>query len=130
MRVSISRTFYFEASHQLPEYVGKCANLHGHTYELRVTVSGDTVDMDKSGIIIDFGTLKRIVNETVVEKYDHKHLNDYFKLPSAEMMVWVMYDDLRAAFHNEAPHVRLERVRLHEGAGGNFAEVNSLAEPV
>lgn len=127
MRIGISKAFSFEAAHQLPHYIGKCADLHGHTYKLRVTVVGDSKDMDKSGIIIDFGTLKRVVNEAVIDLYDHKLLNDFFSIPSAEVMVRTMFLDIKRALAKVAPQVTLTNVRLWEGDGGNWAEVDALS---
>jgi 6-pyruvoyltetrahydropterin/6-carboxytetrahydropterin synthase len=123
--IGVSRSFKFEAAHKLPHYVGKCADLHGHTYTLRVTVQGDSRHMDKSGIIIDFGTLKKVVNETIIEPFDHKYLNDFFAVPSAETMVAEFFKRLEAAFYLAAPHVKLVHVRLWEGAGDNWAEVRN-----
>lgn len=123
--LSISKGFKFEASHQLPNYVGKCANLHGHTYTLQVTVGADPslVPLDKSGILIDFGTLKRIVNEEIINKYDHRHLNDFFPMPSAEMMVLLFAAAISKRLLEHDAALRLEKVRLYEGAGDNYAEV-------
>ncbi len=54
--------------HRLPFHKGKCYNLHGHTYKLQVTIEGEP---DKNGFVMDFGDLKKIVKETVLEKLDH-----------------------------------------------------------
>ena len=88
--VTVTRRFSFDAAHHLPHYDGKCHNLHGHTYVLDVTVTGE-VSFDKNdpkqGMIIDFGDLKKIVNDNVVERYDHQNLNKFFENPTAECMV-------------------------------------------
>ena len=83
-KVSIRATkiFTFDAAHCLPGHKGKCANMHGHTYRLEVTVArnGDSVLTDDSGdgMVIDFGDLKQIVNEEIIDKVDHKLLNEVF----------------------------------------------------
>jgi 6-pyruvoyltetrahydropterin/6-carboxytetrahydropterin synthase len=67
--VTITRVFSFEAAHALKDYNGPCKNIHGHSYKLWVTVSG-IVDAG-TGMIMDFNDLKKIVNETIISKFDH-----------------------------------------------------------
>lgn len=84
----VKRVFDFEAAHVLPNHKGKCARLHGHSYRLVVTVDRP-VDPD-SGLAVDFGDLKRIVRDQVVDRLDHVHLNDLIDNPTAENIArWV-----------------------------------------
>ncbi|MDX1327476.1 MAG: 6-carboxytetrahydropterin synthase [Arenibacter sp.] len=73
-KIRITKQFNFETGHALYGYDGKCKNVHGHSYKLSVTVIGtpitDTSHV-KLGMVIDFGDLKKIVMEEVVDKYDH-----------------------------------------------------------
>ena len=86
--ISVTKNFRFEACHFLPSYVGACHNLHGHSYKLSVTVTGNVQkEGEKKGMIIDFKDLKRIVNEHIIGKYDHSYLNEHFENPTAEVMV-------------------------------------------
>ncbi|MCH2233757.1 MAG: 6-carboxytetrahydropterin synthase [Crocinitomicaceae bacterium] len=74
MKLRVSKIFTFETAHALWGYDGKCKNIHGHSYVLTVTVTGDIIqdpDNTKHGMIIDFGDLKAIVNKNVVDEYDH-----------------------------------------------------------
>lgn len=68
----ISKEFMFEASHVLPLHPGKCANLHGHSWRLRVSICGQINPL--SGFVMDYAILKRIVEENVVKNLDHTHL--------------------------------------------------------
>ncbi len=72
--IRITKEFTFETGHALYGYDGKCRNVHGHSYKLSVTVIGtpitDTSNV-KLGMVIDFGDLKRIVKEEIVEPFDH-----------------------------------------------------------
>lgn len=73
----LTKIFHFEAAHALVGYDGKCRNIHGHSYELQVTVKGMPIDESgnpKNGMVIDFHDLKRIVNEEVVERLDHSFI--------------------------------------------------------
>lgn len=98
--ITVTKIFMFEASHNLPHYVGACHNLHGHSYKLEVTVCGaietDTTN-PKCGMIIDFKDLKEIVKKVAVDKYDHSYLNDFFENPTAEIMVQQIASDIIAS---------------------------------
>lgn len=67
--VKVSKIFYFDSGHRLSNYQGKCFALHGHTYKLEVFVEGP---INQEGMVVDFGDLKKIVNEKIVKKFDHK----------------------------------------------------------
>ena len=73
-KIRITKQFNFETGHALYGYDGKCRNVHGHSYKLSVTVIGtpitDTSHV-KLGMVIDFGDLKKIVKEEIVDKFDH-----------------------------------------------------------
>jgi len=95
--ISITKEFTFDAAHRLylgdrspeenREIYGKCCKIHGHTYLLRITVTGP---LDDTGMIIHFSTLKRIVRELVLDRYDHSMLNELEEFasvpPTAEVM--------------------------------------------
>ena len=73
-KIRITKQFSFETGHALYGYDGKCKNVHGHSYKLSVTVIGspitDTHNV-KYGMVIDFGDLKKIVKEEIVDVFDH-----------------------------------------------------------
>lgn len=61
-------------AHALKGYDGPCRHIHGHSYELYVTVIGTPVDdpaSPKNGMLMDFGDLKKIVRHYIVEHFDH-----------------------------------------------------------
>lgn len=72
--IRVTKIFNFEMAHALWNYNGPCKNIHGHSYKLLVTVSGipepDKENM-KYGMVIDFGDLKKIVQENIIERFDH-----------------------------------------------------------
>lgn len=58
----------------LEDYDGLCREIHGHSYKLFVTVKGkpeSDPESPKLGMVMDFGVLKRIVNEQIVNRLDH-----------------------------------------------------------
>ncbi|MDA3780123.1 MAG: 6-carboxytetrahydropterin synthase [Bacteroidales bacterium] len=72
--IRITKEFKFEIAHALWNYDGLCKNMHGHSYRMFGTVKGKPIkDMKnpKLGMVIDFGNLKQIVNDEIVEKLDH-----------------------------------------------------------
>ena len=72
--IRITKQFSFETGHALYGYDGKCRNVHGHSYKLSVTVIGNPISDStnvKFGMVIDFGDLKKIVKEEIVNVFDH-----------------------------------------------------------
>lgn len=72
--IRITKQFNFETGHALYGYDGKCRNVHGHSYKLSVTVIGTPItdtNHVKLGMVIDFGDLKKIVKEEIVNQFDH-----------------------------------------------------------
>ncbi len=73
-KVRITKEFKFEMAHALHAYDGLCANIHGHSYRMWVTVRGEVrkeIGHTKDGMVMDFVDLKRIVKPSIIQKYDH-----------------------------------------------------------
>lgn len=73
-KVRVTKRFHFEMAHALRCHDGLCANIHGHSYVLDVTLEGVprlTDDHPKNGMVIDFAELKALVNKAVVNDFDH-----------------------------------------------------------
>ena len=89
--VSVDETF--AAAHNLRGYKGKCENLHGHNYKVRVTLAGKEVD--SVGLLYDFVHLKQVI-QSVIRSLDHKYLNELSPFdvlnPSAENIAKYIYD--------------------------------------
>tara|TARA_B110000003_G_scaffold225350_1_gene226125 strand:+ start:1833 stop:2282 length:450 start_codon:yes stop_codon:yes gene_type:complete len=72
--IRITKQFSFETGHALYGYDGKCKNIHGHSYQLFVTVIGKPISNSehiKFGMVIDFSDLKKIIKEEIVNVFDH-----------------------------------------------------------
>ncbi len=83
----ITKEFGFEAAHKLDWHSGKCKNLHGHSYKIEITISGE---INKNGVVMDFSDFKKIAQEKAIEKLDHKYLNEIISNPTAEnIAVWI-----------------------------------------
>lgn len=92
MKMQVTRKFTFDAAHHLTKYYGKCERPHGHTYRFEMTVEGR---VQKNGLVIDFVLLKKIVEDEVLSKLDHRDLNDLFKNPSAEHIAQWIWNRLK-----------------------------------
>jgi 6-pyruvoyltetrahydropterin/6-carboxytetrahydropterin synthase len=84
----------FAAAHNLRNYKGKCENLHGHNYKVRVTLAGP--QLDDVGLLYDFVHLKQVI-QGVIRTLDHKYLNELKPFdvlnPSAENIAKHIYDE-------------------------------------
>ncbi|GBL34833.1 6-carboxy-5,6,7,8-tetrahydropterin synthase [Filimonas sp.] len=73
-KVRVTKKFSFDMAHALYGYDGPCKNIHGHTYHLSVTLIGTPLQDAsnvKLGMVVDFGDLKKIVKELILDSYDH-----------------------------------------------------------
>ncbi|MCD6332009.1 MAG: 6-carboxytetrahydropterin synthase [Bacteroidales bacterium] len=135
-KIRVTKIFRFEMAHALWGYDGLCKNIHGHSYILKVTVTGTPIDDitdSKSGMVIDFGDLKNVVNNQIVEVYDHAlvlnnrapvenfdGIEEMFDRkiwcdfqPTAENLVIHFADLLKKSLPD---HVQLYSLRLYETA--------------
>ncbi|HEX6904011.1 MAG TPA: 6-carboxytetrahydropterin synthase [Thermoanaerobaculia bacterium] len=108
MKISLERRYRFSASHlyRRPDWseeenrarFGKCAIQpgHGHNYKLYVTVRGEIDPV--TGFVVDLGQLDTLIQERIVERLDHQHLNSALpefaagrRIPSSENLVrWIL----------------------------------------
>jgi 6-pyruvoyltetrahydropterin/6-carboxytetrahydropterin synthase len=131
-KVAVFRKEHFNAAHRLnnpawdeatnKRVFGKCnnANYHGHNYELIVKVTG--VPDEATGYLYDMKLLSDLVQENVLERFDHKNLNEdtaEFKNlnPSAENIAIVIYNILREKIDGQFDL----QIRLYE-TERNFVE--------
>jgi 6-pyruvoyltetrahydropterin/6-carboxytetrahydropterin synthase len=98
MFVRLTKSFHFEAAHDLPSFPDghKCRRLHGHSFQFDVVVEGN-VDPGK-GYLIDYGDIQKAA-EPVVKILDHYYLNEIEGLsnPTSEMIAMWIYDRLKSA---------------------------------
>ena len=100
---------HFDAAHYLRGYQGKCENLHGHRYTIKVKLS--VTKLDKIGLAYDFTDIKAYLKE-ILERYDHTCLNDLpeFKKvnPSAENIAASIYKALEKKVGKEVKLTAVE----------------------
>lgn len=87
----IYKEFSFESAHRLPNVPDghKCARLHGHSFHVRVSVSGAVGET--SGWVMDFADIKAAV-KPIHDELDHRYLNEIAGLenPTSEVLArWI-----------------------------------------
>ena len=146
--IRLTKEFKFEMAHALKGYDGLCRNIHGHSYELLVTITGIPISdtsSTKLGMIMDFGDLKKIVRKNIIDEFDHalvlnrESANDF--KPDVEMFgrtILVDYQptsenmliDFVARLKNQLPsNVKLHHLLLRETVTSYaewFAEDNEI----
>lgn len=103
---------HFDAAHALRDYPGECRNLHGHTWDVEVTVMGEK--LDDIEIVYDFKQLKEDL-ASVLSAYDHAYVNDVSPFdtlsPTAENLARVIYERLSDIV---GPQVTVKEVAVWE----------------
>ncbi|MCE5203235.1 MAG: 6-carboxytetrahydropterin synthase QueD [Coriobacteriales bacterium] len=107
---------HFDAAHALVGYPGECRNLHGHTWDVEVTVAAN--ELDDIDIVYDFKSLKADLAR-VLEPYDHVFINEVAPFdalsPTAENLARVLYESLeRNITQATSARVHLKEVTVWE----------------
>jgi len=113
---------HFDAAHFLPNYNGSCANLHGHTWHLKIEVMGE---VQKNGMVIDIRDLKSILKSITIP-LDHATLNNFNttaytigfeveKMPTCENLLTYIFHKLNDLL---PLYIHLYSIELKEGDGG------------
>jgi len=99
IEVTVTKEMTFDCAHMLSNYDGKCANLHGHTYKVLVTVGGTQLEAGSSkGMIIDFNHLKQAMNMYIKELFDHAIIfssREYRGTAEQELFEWAEKHNMR-----------------------------------
>ena len=105
----------FSSAHQLRNYEGKCENIHGHNWIVKVSIKGPS--LNEQGMLIDFKILKQIL-AAVLDDLDHKFLNENPPFdqinPTAELIAKHIYDEIS---HKLEDHLWVSRVMVWENEG-------------
>jgi len=92
--------FRFCAAHRLPHYDGPCNRVHGHNYRFEVVISGEPDA--HSGMILDFTEIDAVVRREIIDRVDHRDLNDFLENPTAELIVrwfWELLEEKLPGLH-------------------------------
>ena len=106
----------FAAAHTLAG-VDKCAQLHGHNWKVRLTVSVSDDDLDERGMGVDFRAIESIAGECVAD-FDHQYLNDLPPFedhePTAEVLARLVAQRAEERLRRTAPQAVLTEVAVWE----------------
>jgi len=89
----LKKKMQVSAAHKLPNYEGKCRNLHGHGWFITVYCACFDYALDNHDMVIDFTEIKKIVNQL-----DHAYLNDFIENPTAENISKYLCDRIPSCF--------------------------------
>jgi len=103
--MTVYKTVKIDVAHKIPGHI-TCGNMHGHTIKIVVGVQG-RMDMN-TGMVIDFKSLKLIIEKEVVDRFDHGCLNDTLPIPTAEYLAFYIYRKLNERGLN------IVLIRVHE----------------
>ena len=110
--VSVEQTF--AAGHALRNYKGKCENVHGHNFRVRVVIEGERLD---NGMLVDFLDVKELMRG-VIARLDHQFLNEIppfdERNPSAENIAEYFYSEINQGLADTPVPVRIQEVRIWE----------------
>ena len=110
MKVALTRSYRFEAAHRLPMVPSdhKCARMHGHSFEVEITVAG-AID-ERMGWLIDYAEITKVVEPLLKNELDHRSLNDVPGLenPTSEVLCGWLWKRLQPL----VPH--LAAITVHE----------------
>jgi len=95
----LSKSYRFEASHQLPHHDGKCNSLHGHSWVLTITIKASKLNDSgpQNGMVMDYGRMNLIVNH-LIDELDHNHLNLILENPTSENLAEYIFNNLYLKF--------------------------------
>lgn len=120
MRAAIlTKRVQFEAAHDLPGHQGKCAQLHGHSYVLEVSIRGrikQAPGQSDDGMVMDLHDLSAMIQRAVLARLDHHYLNEIIgERTTAENLAHWIWD---ALLQEGLCASLLYRLRLWETATG------------
>jgi len=137
-KMEITRRLEFDAGHRIPNHEGHCRHIHGHRYVIEITLLGDILNHQgyaDDGMVLDFGDIKKLANELIVNKWDHAFLvakedeslvnflasiPDHKTvildvIPTVENLAQTAFSILEPVFKNNfSGRLNLNRLRLYE----------------
>lgn len=113
MIFTVYREIFFSSAHRLRNYNGKCENLHGHNWRVRLYVS--TEELDETGFVVDFKVLDKILKD-VTDILDHQNINELSSFseinPTAENIARFIFDESQKMINDS--RVRVSKVSVWE----------------
>tara|TARA_S200000501_G_C20822862_1_gene743664 strand:+ start:753 stop:1208 length:456 start_codon:yes stop_codon:yes gene_type:complete len=145
--LTITRKFEFDAGHRIPDHKSLCKNLHGHRYQLEITLKGSIIENDgcsENGMLMDFSDIKLITKKNLIDIWDHSFIvyeKDFEvknfletiknhrtvvvnKIPTVENLAKFAFEILKPLFRSRyGNNLKLHRLKLNE-TPNCWAEIN------
>ena len=136
--LTITRKMEFDAGHRIPDHNSQCRNLHGHRYTLHITLTGEVVQKtgeSDNGMIMDFGDIKALANQYLVNLWDHAFIvyqgdtqvSEFLdsmpdhktvvidRVPTVENLAKIAFDTLKGVYQDRyGRHLSLTKITLFE----------------
>ena len=136
--LTITRKMEFDAGHRIPDHNSQCRNLHGHRYTLLITLTGEVVEKageSDNGMIMDFGDIKALANQYLVNLWDHAFIvyqgdtkvREFLdsmpdhktvvidRVPTVENLAKIAFDTLKGVYQDRyGRHLSLAKITLYE----------------
>lgn len=135
--ITITRTFEWDMGHRVTNHDSLCKNPHGHRYKMEIGLSGPLITKDRDaqeGMVLDFGRLKRMIHEHIVDRLDHSFMywhkdlpmkvfakdNPSLRLlavpfvPTAECITEYIASELQQLFTTRLPELIVQSVTVYE----------------
>jgi 6-pyruvoyltetrahydropterin/6-carboxytetrahydropterin synthase len=104
---------HFSSAHRLRQYNGECERLHGHNWNVQVSIASQ--ELDDLGMVIDFKELKGKTN-ALMDRFDHQYLNEVSPFaelnPTTENIARYIFDELSKTVNTNS--VKVNKVTVWE----------------
>ncbi len=115
MSYVIYREIFFSSAHNLRNYNGKCENMHGHNWRVRLYLKRDV--LDETGFVMDFKEVDRILKK-ITDKLDHRNLNCVKPFdainPTAENIARYIFDDAVKEVSRISEDIKVDKTMVWE----------------
>lgn len=115
MKLEVYREIHFSSAHRLRNYCGKCENVHGHNWRVRLFITRR--QLTETGFVMDFKDIDRILKQ-VTDYLDHKDLNSLPEFqninPTAENIAIFIFNEGAKEVKNIDPEASVSKVHVWE----------------
>lgn len=115
MKLEVYREIHFSSAHRLRNYCGKCENIHGHNWKVRLFVTRKK--LNETGFVMDFKDIDSVL-KNITELLDHKDLNSLPEFssinPTAENIAIFIFGAATSAIEKIDPTASVSKVYVWE----------------
>ena len=116
---------HLSSAHRLRQYDGECERLHGHNWNVQISVTAE--ELNELGMVMDFKDLKQ-KTKALIDKFDHQYLNDIPPFteinPTTENMARYIYNEVSKSINDSRVRVIKATVWESENSYASYSEEN------